>query len=280
MSEVFYRKFRPDQFHKVVGQDAAVAILKNSCEKNSFHHAYMFAGASGSGKTTCARILATAINCENREDGSALVCGKCRSCVAIREDAAVDVREMDGARKGGKDEIAKIIESGMFSPSSMKKRIFIIDEAHQLTSGAWTALLKPTEEPESHVVYIFCTSEYGKIPTTVASRFRRVNFRAVSERVIASYLKSLSEHIRKSVKKIPDIDNEVLMQIAVMSSGNMRTALNYLESMLLVADDDAVIDIKFAREFLGLVGRDVLYDIVDAVADGREGLALDLMTSL
>jgi len=281
MSEVFYRKFRPDQFSKIVGQDAAIAILRNSCVKEQFHHAYMFAGASGGGKTSCARILATAVNCENREKGSPVICGKCRSCVSIREDAAVDVREMDGSSQGGKDEINKVIESSMFSPSSMKKRIFIIDESHKLTSAAWASLLKPTEEPESHVIFIFCTSEYSQIPTTVASRFRRINFRPIPEPTIADYLSKLASHLKNNLKKdIPECDAEVYQQIAMMCGGNMRTALSYLESMILVADSGTHIDIGFARDFLGLVGRDVLYDLIDAIADKKTGLALDIMISL
>lgn len=281
MSEVYYRKFRPDQFTKVVGQDAAMDILKNSCAKDMFHHAYLFGGASGSGKTTCARILAAVINCENRKPGSFTACWNCRSCISIREDAAVDVREMNGAEQGGKDEIRKVIESSMFSPSSMKKRIFIIDEAHEVTSSAWAALLKPTEEPENHVVYIFCTSETSKIPTTVASRFRRVNFRPIPEYVIADYLSKLVSHMRNNLKKeVPECDSEVYMQIAMVSGGNMRTALNYIESMFLVAEPNTVIGIDFARSFLGLVGRDVLYDLADAIAEKKLGKALDIAISI
>jgi DNA polymerase-3 subunit gamma/tau len=281
MKEVFYRQFRPNQFFKMVGQDAAMAILTSNCASNSFHHAYMFAGASGSGKTTAARILAAVINCTERPDGSAEACGKCASCIAISEGAAVDFREIDGGSQGGKDEIKKIIECSMFSPSMMKERIFIIDEAHELSSAAWTALLKPTEEPKSHVVYIFCTSEYSKVPKTIASRCRRVNFRSVSQDVIARYLYQLSEHLRvKLGRDVPECSAEALGQIASVADGNMRDALNYLESMFLVYDSNKIVGIDEVRDFLGLVGRDSLYDIVDAIAGGDTGKALDITVSI
>jgi len=281
MKEVFYRQFRPNQFSKVVGQDAAMAILKSNCSSDSWHHAYMFAGHSGSGKTTSARILAAVVNCENRSPGSHEACWNCSSCISIKEGAAIDCREIDGGSNGGKEEIKKVIESSLFSPSVMKKRVFIIDEAHQLTSAAWSSLLKPTEEPGSHVIYIFCTSEPGKIPDTIASRLRRVYFRPVRSSVIADYLFKLSNHLRNNLKRnIPECSMEACLQIAEAADGNLRDALNYLESLFLVANSDTAITVDHARAFLGLVGRDSLYEIVDAIADGNSGKALDITISL
>ncbi len=281
MKEVYYREFRPNQFTKVVGQDPAMTILKSGFQNDSLHHAYLFAGHSGSGKTTSARILAAVVNCEHRANGSSEACWKCDSCTSVKEGASTDFREIDGGSQGGKEEIKKIIECSMFRPSRMKKRVFVIDEAHELSSAAWSSLLKPTEEPDSHVMFIFCTSEYAKVPNTVASRCRRVNFRPVKQNVIADYLVSLSNHMRVNLgREIPTCTKGACMQIAAVSDGNLRDALNYLESMFIVKGVDKKIDIDEAREFLGLVGRDLLYDIVDAVVERKTGKALDLMVSV
>jgi DNA polymerase III subunit gamma/tau len=272
MSLAFYRQFRPDKFDKMVGQSPAVGLLAKCARKNEYNHAYMLTGHSGSGKTTAARILAMAVNCTEKKLGEHNPCGKCSSCMSIKEDMAMDIRELDGASNGGKDEIRRIIESALYSPVLMKKKIFIIDEAHELTAGAMTALLKPTEEPNPAVMYILCTSEYHKIPPTVASRCWLVPFLPITDKVVADYLAKLAKHIGA------EIEADACMQIALVSGGNMRVAMNYIQSLLLQSDNK--LTAANARTLLGLVGRDNLYSLASHIADNRTGAAMDALESI
>lgn len=273
MSEVFYRKYRPNVFGKVVGQKTAISLLTKMCQKETFHHAYLMVGSSGSGKTTSARILASAVNCEKREKGSPDPCGTCSACQAIKMDAAIDVHELDGASDGGKEEIGKIIEAGLFAPNQLKKKVFIIDEAHQLSSAAMTSLLKPTEEPNPSIMYILCTSEYSKIPDAVSSRCCRINFMPIEDEVVSGYISSLAKHLK--IECEPD----VFRHIAAVSGGNMRTALNYFQSVHLVSDEGLITG-KFVADYFGLVGRDVLYELASAIAERQCGRALDIAASI
>jgi len=255
----------------MVGQSAVTKLLTQSCTKDFFHHAYLMAGHSGSGKTTAARILAMVVNCVDRKPGEAHPCGKCHACTLIQEGSSIDVRELDGATDGGKEEIKRIVESSLFDPSELKKKVFIIDEAHELSSAAISSLLKPTEEPNSNVMYILCTSEYAKIPVAIASRCMRLNFAPLSTDVIAGYLHRLCAYLKR------ECTMDACNQIACISNGNMRYALNYLQSMMVNVDGE--IDGDSAREFLGLIGREDLYDLAFAIAKGKAGTALDILES-
>lgn len=272
MSEVFYRKFRPDNFDKMVGQKIAVNILTQCARKNLFHHAYLLIGHSGSGKTTAARILAMAVNCTNMKMGDHNPCGSCQSCLSIKADMAMDVCELDGASDGGKEEIRRVIESGLYSPVTLKKKVFIIDEAHELSNAAMTSLLKPTEEPNQDVLYILCTSEYNKVPSTVASRCMRIPFVPIKDGIISSYLSKLSTHIKA------DVEQDVFRQIAAVSGGNLRTSLNFFQSLLIQSNGKLTSD--SARAMLGLVGRDDLYKIAYHIAKNSAGEALDVVESV
>lgn len=272
MSEVFYRKFRPNNFSKMVGQSFAVDILTQSVKKERFHHAYLFAGSSGCGKTTAARILAMAVNCTVRKPNQANPCGECDVCVAIRESMAIDVRELNGAVDGTKEEIKKVIESSLYSPVQYKYKVFIIDEAQELSSAAIATLLKPTEEPNSNVIFILCTSEYQKIPITLSSRFTRVFFTPIKEDVITDYLVKLSQHIKATVEQ------DACREIAAISGNNMRVALNYLETLLLQTDNRLTAD--QARKLIGLVGRNDLYSISKHIAERNCGAALDVLDAI
>jgi len=270
--EAFYRQFRPDQFKKVVGQPQAVRLLQRACERGVFHHANLFCGPSGTGKTTLARILAAAVNCEDRKEGQSEPCGNCGSCRAIRSGVSIDVSELDAGSDGGKEEIRLIIEGGRYAPSTSKMKVFIIDEAHRVTPAAWASLLKPLEEPILQVMYILCTSEYSKIPQTVASRCQRIKFRPISDEVVSDYISRLSKHIGRKC------DDGACRQIAAVSAGNMRHALNYFQSMTIVSEGPITED--FAKEFLGLVGRHALYELVSAIVERKTGKALDVLESL
>jgi DNA polymerase-3 subunit gamma/tau len=270
--EAYYRKFRPDQLKKMVGQPQAVKLISKACEKARFHHANLFAGPSGSGKTTLARIYASAVNCEDRPDGTAEPCGTCATCRSIRNGTCLDVIELDGATSGGKEEIKAVIEGGNFSPQGAARKIFIIDEAHKLSEAAMTALLKPIEEPKAAVMYILCTSEYAKIPQTITSRCQRIKFRPIPDEVVSHYVSRLGLHLSMQ------ISDGACRQIASVSNGNMRTALNYFQSMT-IASDGPITD-ESATEFLGLVGRQPLYELAGAIAERKTGKALDILESV
>lgn len=270
--EVFYRKFRPDQLHKLVGQKPVVELLTKSCEKEAFHHAWFFCGSSGSGKTTAARILAAIVNCERRAPHSAKACGECPACQAIKAGCCPDVIELDSSNEGGKVEIQRVLESGSYAPVDAKRKVFIIDEFHEVTKAGIGALLKPLEEPLPTTMFILCTSEPAKVPPVISSRCLRVMFRPVPAETISFYLGKLAEHLKAQCEK------EALDHIASISNGNMRHALNYFQSMLLVAEQP--VTGAAALEFLGLAGREALYGLAEQVAAHKIGEALDTMESL
>jgi len=270
--EVFYRKFRPDQLHKLVGQKPVVDLLTKSCEKETFHHAWFFCGHSGSGKTTAARILATIINCERRAPHSAKACGECPTCLAIRAGCCPDVIELDSSSEGGKVEIQRILESGNYAPVDAKRKVFIIDEFHEVTKGGIGALLQPLEEPLPTTMFILCTSEPAKVPQVISSRCFRVSFRPVAAETISFYLGKLADHLKVQCEK------GALDHVASISNGNLRHALNYFQSMLLVAEQP--VTAAAALEFLGLAGREALYGLAEQVAAHETGKALDTMENL
>jgi DNA polymerase-3 subunit gamma/tau len=178
MHQALYRKYRPSVFDDVSGQEHITSILRYEALHESVSHAYLFAGSRGTGKTTCAKILAKVVNCLDPIDGNP--CNKCENCLAIDSGNATDVVEMDAATNTGVDYIRDLRESIMYTPAMLKKRVYIIDEAHMLSDSAFNALLKSIEEPPEHVLYIFATTEPHKIPATIISRCQRFEFRRIS----------------------------------------------------------------------------------------------------
>lgn len=221
----FYNEYRPRTYADVLGQDQVTSILKRQTETKSFHHAYLFFGSSGTGKTTTARILASCLNCYNL-DGTGEPCGRCQSCKAILAGKSWDVMELDGARFRGIDDIKDLAYKAHFSPIGNKK-IYIIDECHQLTETAWNGLLKLLEEPPEHLVLILCTTEFTKIPDTVSSRCELFPFKKLK----VEDIKGKVEMIAKSHGV--EIDSRQSEFIAQSSSGNLRTAENILEECLV-----------------------------------------------
>jgi len=231
MSITLYRKYRPLKFKDVVGQNHIKIILENEIISGKLAHAYLFSGPRGTGKTTTARIFAKALNCQSRKEGQSEPCGICVSCKEIDASRSIDVIEMDAASSRGIDMVREnIIEKVRFSPASAKYKIFIIDEAHMLTTEAFNAFLKTLEEPPSYVVYILATTEMHKMPQTIVSRCQRFDFKKVPAEIIIERLKIITQ--KEGLK----ISKEVLRIIADHSEGCLRDAEGLLGQVLILSD--------------------------------------------
>lgn len=219
-----YRKFRPDAFSDVKGQDHIVTTLKNQLRANRIGHAYLFTGTRGTGKTTVAKIFAKTVNCEHpTEDGP---CGECRICKAIAAGASMNVIEIDAASNNGVDNIREIIDEVSYSPAEGKYKVYIIDEVHMLSPGAFNALLKTLEEPPSYVIFILATTEVHKIPITILSRCQRYDFKRISIDTITDRMKELMDTEQVQVK------DRALRYIAKVADGSMRDALSLLDQCI------------------------------------------------
>ena len=219
-----YRKFRPDTFASVKGQDAIVTTLKNQIKADRIGHAYLFCGTRGTGKTTVAKILAKAVNCEHPVDGNP--CGECESCKAIAEGTSMNVIEIDAASNNGVDNIREINTRSSVSPTTGRFKVYIIDEVHMLSIGAFNALLKTLEEPPSYVIFILATTEAHKIPITILSRCQRYDFKRISMNTITDRLMELME------KEQVEVEEKALRYIAKKADGSMRDALSLLDQCI------------------------------------------------
>ncbi|MCA6079391.1 MAG: DNA polymerase III subunit gamma/tau [Endomicrobium sp.] len=255
---VFARKFRPQNFDEVIGQEHISQTLKNAiCEKR-VAHAYLFSGPRGCGKTTMARILAKALNCKN---GPTIEpCGVCENCLEISKSSSIDVLEIDGASNNGIDEIRALRENVKFSSANSKYKIYIIDEAHQITSQAFNALLKTLEEPPPHVVFIMATTEQHKIPATILSRCQRYRFKLISSAEMICAIKDIGQ------KEGFEIDDEALSILTSASGGSMRDALSLLDQA--VSSNAGKITGNYIRELFGLLPKDIIVSITDSIAKG------------
>ena len=219
-----YRKFRPDRFEDVKGQEHIVTTLKNQINANRIGHAYLFTGTRGTGKTTVAKIFAKAVNCENLTDGSP--CGECPACRSIASGASMNVIEIDAASNNGVDNIREIVDEVSYSPAEGKYKVYIIDEVHMLSIGAFNALLKTLEEPPSYVIFILATTEVHKIPITILSRCQRYDFRRITIDTIAARMRELMEE--EQVR----IEEKALRYVAKMADGSMRDGLSLLDQCI------------------------------------------------
>jgi len=219
-----YRKFRPDIFEDVKGQEHIVTTLRNQIKADRIGHAYLFTGTRGTGKTTIAKLFAKSVNCENPVDGSP--CGQCRSCQTIASGASVNVIEIDAASNNGVDNIREIIDEVSYSPVEGKYKVYIIDEVHMLSIGAFNALLKTLEEPPSYVIFILATTEVHKIPITILSRCQRYDFKRITIETIASRLRELMD------KEQVQVEERALRYIAKTADGSMRDALSLLDQCI------------------------------------------------
>ena len=254
---VLARKWRPQTFSEVVGQEHITETLKKAVEKDRVAHAYLFAGPRGCGKTTTARLLAKIINCE--KPNGAEPCNACSSCEAITSGRHLDVIEIDGASNRGIDEIRDLREKISYAPSQGRSKIYIIDEVHMLTPQAFNALLKTLEEPPVHVYLVFATTEPHKVPTTILSRCQRFNFKRLELKEIASQLEKIC-----TLEKVK-FEGEALTLIARRAEGSMRDGESLLDQCL--AASEGVIDIALVRRVLGLVDSQLVIDLLRAIGE-------------
>ncbi len=267
---VIARKWRPQQFDDVVGQEHVTTTLKNAIDKVRVGHAYIFTGPRGIGKTSTARILAKALNCV--KGPTATPCDKCPSCEGIIAGNSMDVLEIDGASNRGIDQIRELRENVKFAPSSGKYKIYIIDEVHQITSDAFNALLKTLEEPPSHVKFFFATTEPHKVPATILSRCQRFDLRVISPVEIVERLSHISE-----VEKIK-IDKSACFAIARYAHGSMRDAESILDQ--LVSFSEGKINEEDVISMLGLVRESILREMTDALIQGDCRRGLEIIASV
>lgn len=255
MYQALYRKYRPVNFDEVVGQDIVIRTLKNALNSNKTSHAYMFSGPRGVGKTSIAKILAKTINCLNLENGNA--CGHCANCETIQSNLTTDIIEIDAASNNGVDEIREIRNKINLVPSELRYKVYIIDEVHMLSVGAFNALLKTLEEPPGHVIFILATTDPHKVPITIISRCQCFEFKRISEQEIVNKLKQIVD-----IEKIK-INDDVLEKIAKISEGGMRDSLGLLDKVSSFSD--SVINMDDFNKIAGIVGNDTKIDFISAV---------------
>ncbi|MFO7964251.1 MAG: DNA polymerase III subunit gamma/tau [Desulfobacterales bacterium] len=267
---VLARKYRPQTFEEVVGQHHVTRTLSNAIAMNRVPHAVLFSGPRGTGKTTVARILAKAVNCENGP--AKMPCNTCRSCVEITRGNAVDVFEIDGASNNSVDQVRELRENIKYMPSHSRYKIYIIDEVHMLSTAAFNALLKTLEEPPSHVIFLFATTEPQKIPLTILSRCQRHDFRRIDIDSIIGHLEELCR------KEAIHIDRESLVAVAREAGGSLRDALSLLDQVISCFEGN--ISYSQLVDALGIVDRHRLIDISDAVLKGKIPAILEILDRL
>jgi DNA polymerase-3 subunit gamma/tau len=268
--EVLARKWRPQTFEEVIGQEHVTETLINAIKTGRVAHAYLFSGPRGVGKTSVARILAKAINCEKGKPG--IPCNKCSSCVEVTNGSSVDVQEIDGASNRGIDEIRELRENVKYMPSSSKYRIYIIDEVHMLTLPAFNALLKTLEEPPAHVKFIFATTEPHKVPVTILSRCQRFDFKRIPPIQIIKHLVNITK--KEGIK----ISKSSLALIARQAEGSMRDAESLLDQVTSYAGtkvgDDQV------TEILGIIDRHIILEVSRAIIEGSPKTCMEIFSRI
>ena len=267
---VLARKWRPQNFTDLIGQEHVSQTLSNAIRSGRIHHAFLFTGARGVGKTSAARILAKALNCD--EGLSDQPCGTCSSCTEITAGQGLDVLEIDGASNTGVDDIRELRENIRYLPNSSRYKIFIIDEVHMLSTNAFNALLKTLEEPPDHAKFIFATTEPHKIPITILSRCQRFDFRKISLARIAGRMREISD-----AEKLT-ISDRSLALVARQGEGSMRDALSTLDQVIAFSGDE--VDDEAVQTLLGMVDRRLLLDTVEAVMQRNSRRALDAVRKI
>jgi DNA polymerase-3 subunit gamma/tau len=252
---VLARKYRPQAFEEMTGQEHVVRTVENAIKLDRVAHAYLFAGPRGVGKTTAARLLARALNCE--KGPTSTPCGACRACTEIRDGISTDVQEIDGASNNGVENVREIRENAKYQPQRDRFKIYIIDEVHMLSGAAFNALLKTLEEPPGHVKFIFATTEAHKLPDTILSRCQRHNFRRISQ---AAMLKRLKEIAQLEQVKVSD---SALSMIVRQSEGGMRDALSLLDQVLSACGNEP--KDEDVAEALGTIDRNVVHGLAKAL---------------
>ncbi len=269
MHKALYRKWRPQVFSDVSGQSHITETLMHEVEVGRLSHAYLFTGSRGTGKTTCAKILSKAVNCLNPQNGNP--CNECEVCRGIDDGSILDVTEIDAASNNGVDNIRDLREEANFTPAVAKYRVYIIDEVHMLSTGAFNALLKTLEEPPSHVLFILATTEVHMLPATILSRCQRFDFRRIPPEDIAKRLLLVSE--KENLKLAED----AAMLIARIADGALRDALSILDQCASFSEE---ITLNIVSKAAGLLGRDYLFEISDAIKNQDSASVLSIIDRL
>ena len=256
MHQALYRKWRPQRFSDVCGQDHVTSILRYQVSEGKTSHAYLFCGSRGTGKTTCAKILARAVNCEHPSGGDP--CGECPSCRSAESGSCIDIIEMDAASNNGVDDIRQIRDEVEYLPAELKYKVYIIDEVHMLSASAFNALLKTLEEPPPHVIFILATTELQKIPATILSRCQRFDFRRISSDVITARLEYIAG--QEGIA----LDHEAAFMLAHLAQGGMRDAISLLE---LCSGENKPVTCEVVEEIAGTGGRDSIVRLLGAICD-------------
>lgn len=269
MYQVLYRKYRPKVFADVYGQEHVTSTLKNEIKENRIAHAYLFTGSRGTGKTTCAKILAKAVNCENSVDGEP--CNECEVCKGLDSGTIYDVVEIDAASNNGVDNIRDLREEANYTPSRGKYRVYIIDEVHMLSTGAFNALLKTLEEPPAHVIFILATTEVHKLPATILSRCQRFDFKRIQPETMSVRLKQVAQ------LEGMELDDDAAILIARIADGALRDGISILDQC---AGRSKKIDSALVSEVAGLAGREALYKLTDCICTQNSSSAMTVISEL
>ena len=267
--QVLYRKWRPKTFDDVSGQEHITATLKNEIQENRLNHAYLFTGSRGTGKTTCAKILAKAANCLNPQNGNP--CCTCDICQGIENGSVLDVVEMDAASNRKIENIRDIIDEVQFKPGKARFRVYIVDEVHMLTPEAFNALLKTLEEPPEHVIFILATTEVHKLPQTILSRCQRFDFHRIPPQAIADRIQFVA------AQEQAQLSEDAAMLIAGVADGALRDALSLLDRCLAIS---TTVDEKVVRQAAGLADKKYLYELSACVINKNTAKALEVIDRL
>lgn len=267
--QALYRKYRPATFNDVVGQEHITETLKNQLDSGKIFHAYLFTGTRGTGKTSCAKILAKAVNCLSPVNGDP--CGKCDACNAFAEGENTDISEIDAASNNGVDDIRSLRDSVNFAPANSKYRVYIIDEVHMLTESAFNALLKTLEEPPPHIIFILATTEVHKLPATILSRCQRFDFHRIDSSVICNRLQYVAKEEGLTLTE------SAASLIASAADGGMRDALSILD---LCVSGGEIIDEEVVSSACGMAGKDYLIKLADSIKSKNVSDALLLLDQL
>ena len=267
MYQALYRKYRPQSFDDVVGQLAVTQTLKTQVSSGKLSHAYLFTGSRGTGKTSSAKILAKAVNCENPQNGNP--CNRCRSCLAIDSGACMDVLEIDAASNNGVDNVRDLRDDAIYTPSQVKMRVYIIDEVHMLSISAFNALLKIIEEPPEHLLFILATTELHKVPATILSRCQRFSFRRIGQEDIAARLQYIA------YQEGIELDETAARVLARLADGGMRDGLSLLDQCASATTGELNADKVYAC--LGIAGIQECGKLMACIADHDAGGALSLL---
>ena len=270
MYQALYRKYRPQTFDDVVGQMAVTQTLKTQLQSGRLSHAYLFTGSRGTGKTSSAKILAKAVNCENPQNGNP--CNCCQACCSIDDGSCMDVLEIDAASNNGVDNVRDLRDDAIYTPSQVKKRVYIIDEVHMLSISAFNALLKIIEEPPEHLLFILATTELHKVPATILSRCQRFSFRRISQEDIAARLQFVAyqENI--------DMDEGAARVLARLADGGMRDGLSLLDQVASATTGELTSERVYAC--LGIAGEQRCGELMGYIADHNAKKALELFNRL